>query len=171
MGTTERIDCLQRSVSIFDSMIRKEIEDRNKEEKRLWITLDTHTHDVSAEVMEVSAAKEGSVVVGSAEVSQADVACQERVGVFRGATTAVVPAPAMSTIVVRPPSPSYRLVSVPTPVGFSETQVPPAFAGALSPTYTTLAPTASMVGSLTPTASMALPLGSLTPTGSVALPS
>ncbi|CAE7573833.1 unnamed protein product, partial [Symbiodinium sp. CCMP2456] len=47
----EKVDSLQKSMSIFDSLVRKEIEERTKEYRRLWDAIDTHTHDLSTQVI------------------------------------------------------------------------------------------------------------------------
>ncbi|CAE7544182.1 unnamed protein product [Symbiodinium natans] len=47
----EKVDSLQKSMSIFDSLMRKEIDERTKEYRRLWDAIDTHTHDLSTQVI------------------------------------------------------------------------------------------------------------------------
>ncbi|CAE7769205.1 unnamed protein product [Symbiodinium sp. CCMP2592] len=47
----EKVDSLQKSMGIFDSLVRKEIEERTKEYRRLWDAIDTHTHDLSTQVI------------------------------------------------------------------------------------------------------------------------
>jgi len=47
----ERVDSLQRTVNIFDSVIRKEIDERTNEYTRIWDAIDNHTHDLSAQVI------------------------------------------------------------------------------------------------------------------------
>jgi len=53
----ERVDSLQRTVNIFDSLIRKEMEERTKENRRLWDAVDNHTHDLSTQILEVEGDK------------------------------------------------------------------------------------------------------------------
>ena len=63
------VDSLQKSMSIFDSLVRKareilarqcnsvldqEIEERTKEYRRLWDAIDTHTHDLSTQASSCS---------------------------------------------------------------------------------------------------------------------
>merc|ERR1712190_432433 len=55
--TNERIDSLQRSVQIFESLIRKEIDERSKDNKRIWQSIETHTHDVAAQIIDSDGAK------------------------------------------------------------------------------------------------------------------
>ncbi|CAK9113576.1 unnamed protein product [Durusdinium trenchii] len=47
----ERIESVQKTLGIFDSLLRKEIEERTKEYRRLWDAIDTHTHDLSTQVI------------------------------------------------------------------------------------------------------------------------
>jgi len=47
----EKVDSLHKSMSIFDSLLRKEIDERSKEYHRLWDAIDTHTHDLSTQVI------------------------------------------------------------------------------------------------------------------------
>lgn len=47
----ERVDSVQKTLGIFDSLLRKEIEERSKEYRRLWDAIDTHTHDLSTQVI------------------------------------------------------------------------------------------------------------------------
>eukprot|EP00930_Biecheleria_cincta_P083353 TRINITY_DN72938_c0_g1_i1.p1 TRINITY_DN72938_c0_g1~~TRINITY_DN72938_c0_g1_i1.p1 ORF type:complete len:1818 (+),score=410.71 TRINITY_DN72938_c0_g1_i1:251-5455(+) len=51
-SVAERVDSLQRTVGIFDSLIRKEMDERAKESKRVWDAIDNHTHDLSTHVMD-----------------------------------------------------------------------------------------------------------------------
>eukprot|EP00437_Effrenium_voratum_P048577 CAMPEP_0181520418 /NCGR_PEP_ID=MMETSP1110-20121109/66298_1 /TAXON_ID=174948 /ORGANISM="Symbiodinium sp., Strain CCMP421" /LENGTH=1322 /DNA_ID=CAMNT_0023650903 /DNA_START=50 /DNA_END=4018 /DNA_ORIENTATION=+ len=50
-STEERVDSVQKTLAIFDSLMRKEIEERTKEYRRLWDAIDTHTHDLSTQVI------------------------------------------------------------------------------------------------------------------------
>lgn len=45
----ERVDSLQKSVNIFDKLIRTDMEERSKENRRIWDAIDNHTHDVSSQ--------------------------------------------------------------------------------------------------------------------------
>lgn len=47
----ERLDSLQRTVNIFDGVMRKEMEERSKENRRVWDAIDSHTHDLSTQVL------------------------------------------------------------------------------------------------------------------------
>lgn len=47
----ERVDSLQRTVNIFDGLIRKEMDERTKENRRIWDAIDNHTHDLSTQVI------------------------------------------------------------------------------------------------------------------------
>lgn len=44
----ELVDSLQRTVGIFDTLIRKDMDERKSEMKRLWEAVDGHTHDLSS---------------------------------------------------------------------------------------------------------------------------
>jgi len=50
-GMHDRVESLSRSISIFDGLIRKEMEERVKENSRIWDALDNHTHDLSPQVV------------------------------------------------------------------------------------------------------------------------
>jgi len=49
----ERVDSLQRTMNVFDSLVRKEMDERSQESRRIWDAIDNHTHELSTEVMEV----------------------------------------------------------------------------------------------------------------------
>ena len=51
---SELVDSLQRTVGIFDALIRKDTEERKVEMKRLWDAIDGHTHDLSSKVKAVT---------------------------------------------------------------------------------------------------------------------
>lgn len=57
-SVNERVDSLQRTLNIFDSLIRKEMEERTKENRRLWDAVDNHTHDLSTQVISDGTRKE-----------------------------------------------------------------------------------------------------------------
>merc|ERR1719296_591240 len=46
----ERIDILQRTVSVMDGVIQKEMEERMREGGRIWEAIDGHSHDFAKEV-------------------------------------------------------------------------------------------------------------------------
>eukprot|EP00438_Fugacium_kawagutii_P020129 Skav209751 [mRNA] locus=scaffold9:81946:101178:+ [translate_table: standard] len=46
-----RMESVQKTLDIFDSLLRKEIEERGKDYQRLWDAIDTHTHDLSTQVI------------------------------------------------------------------------------------------------------------------------
>ncbi|CAJ1406631.1 unnamed protein product [Effrenium voratum] len=47
---SELVDSLQRTVGIFDALIRKEMEERKLEMKRVWAAIDSHTHDLDSKI-------------------------------------------------------------------------------------------------------------------------
>ena len=47
---SELVDSLQRTVGIFDVLIRKDMEERKLEMKHLWEAIDGHTHDLNSKV-------------------------------------------------------------------------------------------------------------------------
>ncbi|CAL1172480.1 unnamed protein product [Cladocopium goreaui] len=47
---SELVDSLQRTVAIFDALIRKDMEERKLEMKHIWEAIDGHTHDLSSKV-------------------------------------------------------------------------------------------------------------------------
>ncbi|CAK9088854.1 unnamed protein product [Durusdinium trenchii] len=47
---SELVDSLQRTVGIFDALIRKDMEERKLEMKRVWEAIDGHTHDMSCKI-------------------------------------------------------------------------------------------------------------------------
>eukprot|EP00435_Cladocopium_sp_Y103_P040911 s2194_g11.t1 len=47
---SELVDSLQRTVGIFDVLIRKDMEERKLEMKHIWEAIDGHTHDLSSKV-------------------------------------------------------------------------------------------------------------------------
>jgi len=49
----ERMEALQRSMALFDTLLRKELEERLREHKRLWEAIDNHTHDLSTQIVEL----------------------------------------------------------------------------------------------------------------------
>lgn len=54
-SVAERVDSLHRTVGIFDSLIRKEMDERSKESFRIWDAIDNHTHDLSTPVLDADA--------------------------------------------------------------------------------------------------------------------
>lgn len=50
----ERVETIQRSLATFDGLIRTEIEERTMEAKHLWRAIDSHTHDLSTQTVEVA---------------------------------------------------------------------------------------------------------------------
>lgn len=52
----EKLEALQRSVTSLDEQLRKEVEERRKENRVIWDGLDSHTHDLDSKVMEELAA-------------------------------------------------------------------------------------------------------------------
>ncbi|CAE6912035.1 unnamed protein product [Symbiodinium sp. CCMP2592] len=61
----ERVDSLQRTVGIFDTLMRKEIEERGLEMQRVWEAVDGHTHDLSSKMKEGSDVEEIGEVDGT----------------------------------------------------------------------------------------------------------
>eukprot|EP00913_Durusdinium_trenchii_P010405 g9755.t2 len=49
-GRKTEVDSLQRTVGIFDALIRKDMEERKLEMKRVWEAIDGHTHDMSCKI-------------------------------------------------------------------------------------------------------------------------
>lgn len=58
----EHVQYMQRNLTEVDSLVLKETEERSKENKRIWDAIDTHTHDLSTQVMPVEVLdKKGSL--------------------------------------------------------------------------------------------------------------
>mmetsp|Transcript_51792 Transcript_51792/g.150580 ORF Transcript_51792/g.150580 Transcript_51792/m.150580 type:complete len:1459 (-) Transcript_51792:92-4468(-) len=47
----DRVEALQRTVGMLDGLVRKELDERARENRRIWDAIDNHTHDLSTQVI------------------------------------------------------------------------------------------------------------------------
>lgn len=104
----EKVESLSRALSTFDALVHKEMEERTKENRRIWDAIDNHTHDLATHFLEAEPGDKRATSARTASPQTRSVASPTAATTFAHAPRPVSP-PAACGVAAEPTSTAFAV--------------------------------------------------------------